>query len=49
VIKRPNNRWASLEDLTAIEIDSPFFEPLPKDLSNVSYEQIRLLRLIQHL
>lgn len=49
VIKRLNNKWASLEDLTAHEIDTPFFEPLPKDLSEITYQDITSLNLNNNL
>lgn len=44
VIKRLDNKWGSLEDLTAKEINIPFLDVLPKDLSEMSYDDIRAIR-----
>lgn len=45
VISGPDNNWAVLEKATSEEMEIPFLDILPKDMSNLSYDQIRLIRM----
>jgi len=45
VIHGPDNNWAVLEVATSDEIEMPFLDILPKDLSEMSYDHIRHIRM----
>ena len=45
VIHGPDNNWAVLEEATAEEMEMPFLDILPKDYSNMSYDDIRHIRM----
>jgi len=45
VIHRPDNNWAVIEKATSEEMEMPFLNILPKDMSRLSYEQIRHIRM----
>jgi len=40
VIHGPDNNWAVLEEATSKELEKPFLDILPKDYSNISYDQL---------
>jgi hypothetical protein len=45
VIHGPDNNWAVLEEATSHEMEMPFLDMLPKDMSHLSYHQIRHIRM----
>jgi len=45
VIHGPDNNWAVLEEATSEEMEMPFLKILPKDLSEMSYDHIRHIRM----
>ncbi len=45
VIEHPNNKWAVLEVATAKEMEIPFLDIVPKDLSDMTYDHIRHIRM----
>ena len=45
VIHGPDNNWAVLEQATSDEMEIPFLDILPKDLSKMSYDQIRHIKM----
>jgi hypothetical protein len=45
VIHGPDNNWAVLEEATSEEMGMPFLDLLPKDMSQLSYDQIRHIRM----
>lgn len=42
---RPENNWAVLDEVTSEEMGMPFLDILPKDLSDMSYTDIRHIRM----
>ena len=45
VIHGPDNNWAVLEEATSKELEMPFLNVLPKDLSVMSYDEMRLIKM----
>jgi len=45
VIDGPENNWAVLEEATANEMGIPFLDILPKDYSEMTYRDIRHIRM----
>ena len=45
VIHGPDNNWAVLEEVTSQEMEIPFLDILPEDMSKLSYDQIRHIRM----
>lgn len=45
VIEHSNSEWAVLEEVTAKQINVTFLDILPKDLSKLSYDDLRHLRM----
>jgi hypothetical protein len=45
MIEGPENNWAVLEEATSKEMEMPFLEMLPTDLSQLSYDQIRHIKM----
>jgi hypothetical protein len=45
IIQRPNNNWAVCEEATAKEMEMEFLDILPKDYSEMTYDDIRLIRM----
>ncbi len=45
VIEHPNRKWAVLEVATAKEMKIPFLDIIPKNLSEMDYNQIRYIRM----
>lgn len=44
VIHGPDNNWAVLEEATALELEMPFLDILPKDYSEMSYKHLDSIR-----
>ncbi|WP_027879245.1 hypothetical protein [Mesoflavibacter zeaxanthinifaciens] len=47
VLHGPDNNWAVCEEATAQEMDMEFLNVLPKDYSEMSYDNIRHIRMDQ--
>lgn len=47
VLNGPDNNWAVCEEATAQEMDMEFLNVLPKDYSEMSYDDIRHIRMDQ--
>ena len=45
IIHGPENNWAVLEEATAKEMEMPFLDVLPKDYSEMTYNNIRHIRM----
>ncbi len=45
IINGPDHNWAVLEEATSKEMEMPFLDILPKDLSELSYDKIRHIRM----
>ena len=45
VIHGPDNNWAVLEEATSEELELPFLDILPKDYSEMTYDDIRHIRI----
>ena len=45
VIHGPDNNWAVLEEATSEEMEMPFLDILPKDYSEMTYSQIRHIKM----
>lgn len=45
IIHGPNNNWAVCEEATAQEMERDFLDILPKDYSNMNYDNIRHIRM----
>lgn len=45
IIHGPNNNWAVVEEATAKEMEMDFLDILPKDYSNINYDDIRHIRM----
>ena len=45
VIHGPDNNWAVLEEATSLELEMPFLDILPKDLSDFNYDDFRHLKM----
>lgn len=45
IIHGPNNNWAVVEEATAKEMEMDFLDILPKDYSNMNYDNIRHIRM----
>jgi len=45
VISHPNRMWAVLEEATSIEMKISFLDILPKDYAEMSFENIRHIRM----
>ncbi len=49
VIEGPDDNWAVLEEATSKEMEMPFLDLLPKDMSHLSYDKIRYIRMDKEL
>ena len=45
IINGPNNNWSVCEEATAKELEMDFIDILPKDYSNMTYDDIRHIRM----
>tara|TARA_R110002051_G_scaffold2660_1_gene14267 strand:- start:15443 stop:15880 length:438 start_codon:yes stop_codon:yes gene_type:complete len=45
IINGPNKNFAVVEEATAVDMEMPFLDILPKDYTDLNYDDIRLIRM----